>query len=71
MEVQKAIGEYLKEHGIKQQFLVDRCGWTKQKTSNIIRCAQKITVEDVVKVCDALGLPYDYFFNMAAREKSA
>lgn len=71
MNVQIIIGEYLRSHGIKQTYIADKCGWSKQKASGIFRGQQKMSVDDLTKVCDAIGVPYDYFFNAPSDQDSA
>lgn len=65
MSISVYVRKYLDGRGIKQSFLADQCGWSKQKTNRIINGKQKMTVEDMSAVCEALGLPYDYFYNAA------
>lgn len=62
------IREYLDAHGVKQVFLADRCGWSKQKTSTIVCGRRKITADELASICDALSLPYDYFYNRRATQ---
>ncbi|NBI68225.1 XRE family transcriptional regulator [Pseudoflavonifractor sp. 60] len=60
-----AIREYLVSHGIKQSFVAEKCGWSKQKINSIATGKQKITAEEYGRLCNAIGLPYDYFYNAA------
>lgn len=69
--IERAIREYLISHGIKQTFISKQCEWTKQKTSAIMTGKKKITVEEYGYLCDAIGVPYDYFFNAVAGQDSA
>lgn len=62
MGIEMAIREYLIGHGIKQSFVAEKCGWSKQKTNSIATGKQKITAEEYGRLCDAVGVPYDYFF---------
>lgn len=36
MRIELAIREYLISHGIKQTFVAEQCGWSKQKTNSIM-----------------------------------
>ena len=65
MNIAGAIQEYLSANKIKQITISERCGWSKQKTSVIIRGQQKMTAEEMAAICEALGVPYDYFYNRA------
>lgn len=55
------IRQYLEDHGIKQSFLADKCGWTRQRACKIINGKQKMTVDDFDAVCDALNVPCECF----------
>lgn len=61
MQVGHAIKKYLKAHGIKQAFIAEKCGWSKQKTSCIINGKSKMTVEDYQALCKCIGVPYELF----------
>ncbi|MEY8385950.1 helix-turn-helix transcriptional regulator [Oscillospiraceae bacterium 38-13] len=45
-----------------------KCGWSKQRTNAILTGKQKLSFEDGLKICDVLGVPYDYFCNVAAQD---
>ena len=68
MLVSLAIKDYLTAHGKKQSFVAEKCGWSKQKTNCIVNGKQKITADEMRTVCDAVGVPYDYFFTAAAQD---
>lgn len=65
MNIELSIREYLLSHGITQIFVARKCGWSKQKAHTILSGKQKILAEDLKTVCEAVGVPYDYFFNAA------
>ncbi len=65
MSIEKSVQDYLVSHGITQIFVARKCGWSKQKAHAILSGKQKILAEDLKTVCDAIGVPYDYFFNAA------
>ena len=71
MNIELAIREYLISHGIKQTFVAEQCGWSKQKTNSIMTGKKKITAAEYGAICDAVSEPYDYFFNAisAAQER--
>ena len=58
MDISNHIREYLGTHGVKQVFLADKCGWSKQKTNTIVCGKRKITADELASICDALNLPY-------------
>lgn len=63
MRIELAIREYLISHGIKQTFVAEQCGWSKQKINSMMTGKKKITAAEYGAICDAVGTPYDYFFN--------
>ena len=65
MNVALAIQDYLKANKIKQSTIAEKCGWSKQKTSVIVRGQQKMAAEDLAAICEALGVPYDFFYKVA------
>ena len=65
LSIELTVRQYLIEHGIKQSFVAEKCGWTKQKTNAIVTGKKKITAEEYGSLCDAIGVSYDYFYNAA------
>lgn len=60
--VGKKIKQYLAENGIKQNFLSEKTGISISKISRI--CSGEVKNIDCVeyyKICNVLGLPYEYF----------
>lgn len=70
MDITAAIRHYLESNGIKQTFLSKKCGWTRQNTNRILHKGGKITADEYAAICEALGLPYDRFYN-EVRQNSA
>lgn len=70
MSIELSIRDYLIGHGIKQTFVSERCGWTKQKTNAIVTGKKKITAEEYGALCEAVGVPYDYFFGVSPDESA-
>ena len=66
MGVEVAIRNYLNAHGIKQTFISEQCGWTKQKTNSIINGKRKLTVDEYGAICEVVGVSYDYFYNIVS-----
>lgn len=63
MTIEKTIRCYLIDHGIKQSFVAEKCGWSRQKTNSIVCGKRKITADEYGDLCDALNLPYEHFYN--------
>lgn len=59
--VKKRIAKYLEECGIKQTFISRATGMTQQSVSTMLRGDRNLEIEEYVKICDALHLPYDFF----------
>jgi transcriptional regulator with XRE-family HTH domain len=52
MAFYEKISDYIKQNGIKQTFIADKCGWTKQKLYNLLHGRNRIsyyTVETVYR----------------------
>ena len=65
MTVQSAIADYIKASGIKQTYVAEKCGFTKQKMNVITAQKQKLSAEDYGKICEALNVPFEFFYNRA------
>lgn len=71
MSIADAIRSYLRSHGIKQTFIAERCGWSKQKVNSIILGKRKMTAEEFSDICKAIGAPYELFLGGTAAQDSA
>ncbi len=60
--IAESIADYLTEHGIKQATLSRRTGLSRRCLSLALRGLRKINVEEYALICNALNVPYDYFF---------
>lgn len=67
--VREAIAKYLEENGIKQNFLANKINMSPVSLNNIINGSRKIDIEEYVRICDALGMPYEFF--LKAETKTA
>ena len=65
MNIAGTIQKYLKDNKIQQTVIAEKCSWSKQRTSAIIRGQQKMTAEEMAAICEALEVPYDYFYRLA------
>ena len=57
------IKSYLQERGIKQTFLAEKTGMTNSIISDICNNDRKVECVEYFKICKALNLPLEYFFN--------
>ncbi len=62
MTIQSKILDYLIERGIKQVTVAEKCGWTKVKLNNMLHEKQSMSIEAYGLICNALGVPYDFFY---------
>ena len=61
--VGKNIKNYLDSHGITQSFLSDKTKIPISKLNNMLHGKRKITAEEYISICKALGVPYEFFDN--------
>jgi len=71
MAIAQNLRNYLISHGIKQTFIAEKCGWSKQKVNCIVTGKQKMTAEDFSSICKAIGAPYELFLGSVADQDSA
>lgn len=57
-----AIKEYLEKNGIKQAFVAEKVGITSSQMSYICNGRQSIDCVIYFKICRALNVPLDLFF---------
>lgn len=55
------IAQYLKDNGITQSHVAERAGMHKQTFSNAMCGKRRLTADEYVLICDALGKSADYF----------
>lgn len=70
MGVEKNVRDFLKRRGIKQTFIAEKCGWTKQRTSNLVCGKKKMTADELAAICEAVEVPYDYFYHVQSDQQS-
>lgn len=56
------IKEYIKNNGIKQNFLAEKMGVSEQAFTEILNCKRKIIADEYYYLCKALGVPMNYFY---------
>lgn len=69
MDTGERILSYLNANGIRQSFVAEKCGWTKQKVHSMLHGRNRITADDYYKICNALCVSMDFFYE-AAQEKA-
>jgi len=65
MNVQKRIADYVNNSGIRQSFIVNKTGLSRNTVSAILNCKRKMSADECEMFCKALNkLPSD-FMNVA------
>ena len=64
------IKEYLKSHGIKMSFVAEKIGVTSVRMAQIIG-GKNINCVTYYKICSALNVPLDTFFQFMRTEGDA
>lgn len=59
--VVRRIPKYLKDHGISNYFIARKTQNTAQKIGRVISGKSELRIRDYEDICDALGVPYEYF----------
>jgi len=57
-----AIADYVKQNGIKQSILCRRTGLTKYLVRQSLHGKRRLSIEEYIKICSALNVPYTFFF---------
>lgn len=55
------ISDYFAEMGIKQTVVARKSGMTKQALSESLRGARRLTAEEYIGICDAIGVSTEFF----------
>ncbi len=63
LTIQNNILLYLHNKGIRQSFIAQKCGWSKQKLHFMLHKKQSMTVEEYGLICDVLNVSYDFFMH--------
>lgn len=63
MEVQARIAAYIKENFIMQKLIVEKTGYSATKVSQILNLGQKMTADEFVAFCKALGKDPGFFID--------
>lgn len=59
--VRDNIVRYVKEHGIKQEYLAKGIGLSTAAVSSIMNGKRNVSAEEYVNICRLLNLSCDYF----------
>ena len=65
------IKTYLSEKGIKQAFLAEKTGLSNSQVSDICNHDRRVDCIEYYKICKALELPLDFFFERISGKEVA
>lgn len=54
MNIQQNVADYVRGHGIKQKFIVEQTGISKNKICQMMGGTRKMTVNEFAEICRAL-----------------
>lgn len=60
------IKKYLESNGIKQSFISEKTGIPAPILNMMLNDNRKIEANEYMRICDAIGVPLDYFRPRAA-----
>lgn len=56
MIIANTVKTIVKNSELKQRAIAERCGYTEKQFSSVINGRKLITAEDIVKLCNGLGI---------------
>lgn len=59
--IYQAIKKFIDENGLTQSFIARKAGMTKVALSESLRGNRRLTADEYVRICDALGVSADFF----------
>lgn len=68
--IAKEIEKYIQENGIEPVFLCQKTGMTKHCINMSLKGKRKLSIDEYVKICTALNVSYEYFFDKDKLENS-
>lgn len=61
MNVTSNINKYLVGKGIRKSYVAERTGITANALNLSLNGKRKLFIDEYVRICDVLEVPYDYF----------
>ena len=59
--VRERIADYLKEKGIKQEYVANKANISSSAMSNLVSGKRNLDVEEYIRICSALNVSCDFF----------
>lgn len=69
MSVQQRVADYVENNGIKQAFIVEKTGLTRNVVSAILKSKRKMTVDELELFCRALNQKPSSFIIIGSKEE--
>ena len=66
--VREKIAQYIKNNGIKQNYVANGIGLSPQAISALVRGERGLDVEEYIRICDLFKVSYDYFMPSIQRQ---
>lgn len=63
MAIHDEIARYMEGRGVKQVWLAEAAGMSCPNLSMKLSGTRRLYADEYERICDALGVPYDLFFN--------
>lgn len=63
MNIYERIYKYIVYHGLQQKDVAEKCGWSKVKMHHLMHGNQRMTIDEYIAICQALGVPFGYFWD--------
>lgn len=61
--IHNTIIHYMQDKQIKQGFLCEKTGLSRYCVRLMLQGKRKLSIEEYIRICSGLNVPYDYFFN--------
>lgn len=56
MNIYERIYKYIVYHGLQQKDVAEKCGWSKVKMHHLMHGNQRMTIDEYIAICQALGV---------------
>ena len=63
MTIAEKMKQYIDENGLKQKAIAQRASMREDAVSNMLRSKRKMTVDEYISICHAIGVPPQKFLD--------
>ena len=64
-DVIMVISDYISMKRLETAQVAESCGWKESRLISILSGSKKLSAGDYGILCDALGVPYDFFYQQS------